>query len=241
MTGTRNDDSPTEDAPLPSLHIPKHYDYAPQTDPQDLPDVDRENIVNDTQDHDHSDTDSTGTGTDFEDDFDWEAEDDALSMRQENTTTAKRGRAVYRAFMKLSRPLRTLLVAVLGTGILITPLLVFELRFKNTPNRVQAHVWSLWLAISWAAACGTYLIVDAAPTFALGVFRLFSHKVERIQITVEVCSTLYISIFDQHADLWVRSSQQQYLAGSSSCLMSLGHGSRFPLFALCTTHLDLIG
>lgn len=192
MPGARKEtDSPTEDIPLPRVET-KHLDFAGAPDVHDLPDVDRERLVEATRTS-HHDSDSDSDGTDSEDDFDWEAEDDARSTKADplvNATNVRRGRAVWRAFMRLSRPVRTLIIAVLGTGILITPLLVFQLRFNNTPGRIQAHVWSLWMAITWAASCGTYLIVDLAPVLALAVFRLFSHRVERMQITVELTSAV---------------------------------------------------
>jgi hypothetical protein len=155
---------------------------------EDLPDPDRERLVEEATRASHHDSDTDSDATDSED-FDWEAEDDARSTRNPDgdlTANVRRGRAVWRAFMRLSRFIRTLIIAVLGAGILITPLLVFQLRLRNTPGRIQAHVWSLWMAITWAASCGTYLVVDLAPTLALAVFRLFSHRVERMQITVEV-------------------------------------------------------
>ncbi|KIY52928.1 hypothetical protein FISHEDRAFT_63582 [Fistulina hepatica ATCC 64428] len=66
---------------------------------------------------------------------------------------AKRGRAIYLAFMKLSRAFRIILVGVLGAGILITPFLVVELHFPNNVVRSQVHFWSLWLSIAWVAGC----------------------------------------------------------------------------------------
>ncbi|EKM50351.1 uncharacterized protein PHACADRAFT_152233 [Phanerochaete carnosa HHB-10118-sp] len=185
-------DSPTEvGSPLPKAET-KHFDFASPPDVHDLPDVDRERLVEATR-AEEPDSDTDSDATESEEDFDWEGEDDARSTKSdhlENAANVRRGRAVWRAFMKLSRPLRTLIVAVLGIGVLITPLLVFQLRFNNTPGRVEAHVWSLWMAITWAASCGTYLIVDLTPVLALAIFRLFSHQVERMQITIELTSAV---------------------------------------------------
>ena len=192
---------PVEDSHLPAEHIslpqvessprpfkPQDFGRGKTDNFEDLPDPDRERLVEATRRSTHdSDTDSDATESE---DFDWEAEDDARSTRNNpivNPTNVRRGRALWQAFMRLSRPVRTLIIGILGAGILITPLLVFQLRLNHTPGRVQAHVWSLWMTITWAASCGTYLVVDLAPTVALAIFRLFSHRVERMQITVEVC------------------------------------------------------
>lgn len=183
MPGQRTD-SPGEEIPLPRLESPRPHDYVPRKDLQDLSDADREQLMKATQKHHDSDSDSSGTDSGTE--FDWDAEDDASGRKVETTVHAKRGRLVYHAFMRLSKFVRTLIVATLGAGILITPLLVFQLKFTNTPGRIQAHVWSLWAAVSWAAGCATYLIVDVAPSVAVAIFRLFTHRVERLQMGVEV-------------------------------------------------------
>ena len=93
--------------------------------------------------------------------------------------------------MKLSRFVRTLLVGILGAGILITPLLVFKLRFNDSPARIQAHVWSLWLSITWAAGTATYMIVDLAPWLLLHLLHLFGYSVERLQMLVEVSTPFH--------------------------------------------------
>ena len=105
----------------------------------------------------------------------------------------KRGRWVWHIFMKLSRFSRTLLVAGIGVAILITPLIVFQVHFRSTPGRTQAYVWSLWLTITWAASCGTYLLVDLAPKLALWILHLLSHSMERWQITVGVSALQLIT------------------------------------------------
>ena len=146
----------SEEIPLPRLTSPKPRDYAAAKHTDDLPEVDRDRLTNVTR-IDHDDT-ASDLMTESEDEFDWDAEDDALSMhRKDPLTRVRRGRAVWLAFMKLSRTVRTLIVGAIGVGILITPLLVFQLRFNSSPAKRQAHVWSLWLTITWAAGCVTYL------------------------------------------------------------------------------------
>ena len=176
-----------ESVPLSSLRDPKQHDFAALRAMHDeLPDVDRDNLVNATP-LEKSESDSTSETETEEDEFDWLAEDDGHSTIQlENEAKAKRGRRIWRAFMLLSRPFRVLIIAFLGIGILITPLLVFQLRFAHTAGHRQARMWSLWLAITWAAGCVTYLVVDLAPQVALLIIFAFTHRVQRLQISVEV-------------------------------------------------------
>lgn len=170
------------DIPLPTLNVSKENDYV-----QAIPHIDtdakpRENAIEPgTLDGNSSDD----TVTDLSD-FDWDAEDDAQSHKEGVKVKAKRIGAIWRGFMKLARPVRTLLIGALGAGIFITPLLVFKLRFNSSPVRIQAHVWSLWLTITWAAGCITYLLVDLIPSFILRFLKIANYRIERIQITIEV-------------------------------------------------------
>jgi hypothetical protein len=155
--------------PLKEAKEPKEQDLAPQLDqhPEQLPA------------QEHSDSDSS---SDSSDEFDWDEEEDG----DKKILKAKRGRAVWVAFMRLARPVRTILVGLIGTGILITPLLVFELRFKGSKATPHVHLWSLWLAITWAAGCLTSLFVDSIPRFIIAVTVLFGGQVERLKIQVEL-------------------------------------------------------
>ena len=166
----QKDPRPFADRVVPEIVHPPHQD------------VDRDQIVK--PDDDNSDTDSTVTDTD--DEFDWDAEDDAKSAHIAASIKARRGHALYRAFLKLPKILRVLLVGGIGAGILITPLLVTELRFKTSVVRRHAYVWSLWLSITWAAAVVTYIVVDAIPHLVLVILRLAHFKIERLRVTVEV-------------------------------------------------------
>ena len=169
----RKDPRPFEERVVPEIvHPPKH-------------DVDRSELVDPNAAADDS-NDSDETVTDTDDQFDWDAEDDAKSQHVAASIKAKRGRLVYRAFLKLPKMLRALLVGVIGAGILITPLLVTELRFKTSVVRRHAYVWSLWLSITWAAAVVTYIVVYAIPHLVLVILRLAHFKIERLRVTVEV-------------------------------------------------------
>ena len=166
----QKDPRPFADRVVPEIVHPPHQD------------VDRDQIVK--PDDDNSDTDSTVTDTD--DEFDWDAEDDAKSAHIAASIKARRGHALYRAFLKLPKILRVLLVGGIGAGILITPLLVVQLHFNQSPVKTQVYVWSLWLAISWAAGVATYIVVDAIPHFILVLLRISSYKVERLRVPIEV-------------------------------------------------------
>ena len=169
----RKDPRPFEERVVPEIvHPPKH-------------DVDRSELVDPNAAADDS-NDSDETVTDTDDQFDWDAEDDAKSQHVAASIKAKRGRLVYRAFLKLPKILRVLLIGAIGAGILITPLLVTRLRFRTSVVQKHAYVWSLWLTISWAAGIVTYIVVDLIPHFVLVILRITSYKVERLRVTVEV-------------------------------------------------------
>lgn len=159
-----------------SLSFPKEHDYAPH--PEVTP-----NIIGTP----HSDADTDTTATNSSDEFDWEADEEAKDANDlAGKVKAKRGRAVYLACMKLSRTVRTLLVGALGAGVLITPLIVVQLRFHDNAARSQVHVWSMWLSIIWATGCVTYLLVDLLPHLILSLVVLFGGHVERQKTQVEV-------------------------------------------------------
>ena len=189
--GSRN----SHDIPLPTLNITKENDYVqavPRIDTEAQPPKSplRESVI-EPEPLDGNSSDDTVTELS---DFDWDAEDDAQSRKEPEKVKAKRIGAIWRWFMKLARPVRTLLIGALGAGIFITPLLVFKLRFNSSPARIQAHVWSLWLTITWAAGCVTYLVVDLIPGFILRILKLANYKVERIQTTIEVCHIWFVDV-----------------------------------------------
>jgi hypothetical protein len=173
--------APGDDIALPTLSTTKERDYA-------------SNLENDQSTRDHhglSDGDradhesaSDTTATNSSDEFDWDEEEEGAKVGQD--TKAKRGRALYLAFMKLARPIRVILIGLLGAGILIAPLLVVQLKFNSTHLRSQVHMWSLWLTIVWAAGCITYLVVDAIPRLVVAIIVLFGGHVERLQTQLEV-------------------------------------------------------
>lgn len=182
MTTTKVNVPPEEDIALPTLTSTKHHDYAHHAQNHTVTDE----AVNEAT-HACSSS-SEGSATDSADDFDWDEEDETLTQkeREANASKAKRFRYIWMAFMKLSRPIRVLLAGVLGCGVLITPLLVFQFRFHDSVAQPQVHVWSLWLAIVWATSCVTYLAVDLIPKLFISLVVLLGYKVERLRIQIEV-------------------------------------------------------
>ncbi|KAF9035742.1 hypothetical protein BDZ89DRAFT_1062027 [Hymenopellis radicata] len=158
---------------------PKAHDYAPNAPPVHFHSDQDVEITNDKASV--ADTDTTATGS--SDEFDWDEDDE---KRNVTAVKARRMRLVYVAFMKLARPIRTLLVALIGGGIFITPLLVGYFQFKDSSARMQVYMWSLWLTITWAAACVTYLVVDLLPRVIISLVMMFNGKVERLKIQVEL-------------------------------------------------------
>ncbi|KAG2156193.1 Mechanosensitive ion channel-domain-containing protein [Suillus clintonianus] len=182
MPGRR---SPEDDITLLDTSKSKEYDYA----------RDEKGDQSETLDQTHieEDGDSDTTSTNSSDEFDWDEEE--VASPPENSGTgkrARRGRALWLGFMKLARPVRTLLIGILGAAFFIIPLLVVELRFKDKQSvRLQVRVWSLWLSVIWAASCATYLVVDAIPRTVIYVIFLFGGQVERLKTQIEL--TLAVS------------------------------------------------
>ncbi|KIJ70095.1 hypothetical protein HYDPIDRAFT_172003 [Hydnomerulius pinastri MD-312] len=145
------------------------------------------------KEEDFATVDSDDTETNTSDEFDWDDEEQSVAEEgAHDGKKARRGRALWLAFMKLARPVRALLVGILGTAFFIAPLLVVELRFSsNTTVRPQVHAWSLWLAITWAASCATYLIVDLLPKTIITIILFLGGQVERLKTQVEL--TLAVS------------------------------------------------
>lgn len=131
-------------------------------------------------------SDSDLDGTDSSEEFDWDEDDGETKPADSHVSKARRLRWLYQLFMKLARPVRTLLLGIVGTGILLTPLLVFELRFKSNRARPQVHAWSLWLAVIWAAACLTSIVIDNLTRFIIALIVLFGGQVERLKIQLEL-------------------------------------------------------
>lgn len=195
--------STSKDIAMPTLKesVPKRHDFADApANVQSSPNLDHEHERDDLVDPTHHPTEldpshdsSDDTATDSADEFDWDAEDDAMSTRQqgesihdEEKIKARRLKVVWNLFMKLSRTVRTLIVGALGAGLFIAPLIVVDIKFHSSPAWAHVRAWSMWLTITWAAGIGTYLFIDFVPHFVLAILKLFGYKVERLKTPIEV-------------------------------------------------------
>lgn len=118
----------------------------------------------------HSRAGSIASSADDTDDFDWDTSSDEDENEKDangKQIRARRGRKVYLSCMRLARPIRIFLFGVIGTAICLIPFIVMLSAYKGNPARPQVQVWSIWIAIIWAAACGTFLIVDWIPQLVL--------------------------------------------------------------------------
>lgn len=128
------------------------------------------------------------TSTNTSDGFDWDEDPSCAEEETHQGKHARGGRAIWLAFMKLTRPVRTLLVWVIGAAFFIAPLLVVELKYQSSGGvRAQVHAWSLWFSIIWTASCATYLFVDLLPNTIVTIILLLGGHVERLKTQVEVC------------------------------------------------------
>ncbi|CUA74641.1 Mechanosensitive ion channel protein 9 [Rhizoctonia solani] len=135
--------------------------------------------------HDHK-YDSDSTATNSSDEFDWDAVDgDDQSVH--HSKKAKRGRRLWLAFMKLARPIRTTIFALIGGGILIAPLLVVHFQFRDSPARWHVFAWSLWLSITWTAGSVTSLVIDVLPSLILRlIFAVAGKPPEHLKTKIEL-------------------------------------------------------
>lgn len=150
---------------------------------------------------------SIASSADESEDFDWDTDSDGddedqdgarnRKGRSKKVTRAKRGRKIYLACISLARPVRILLAALIGTAICLVPFIVVTATNNQTPARAQVVVWSIWIAIIWAASCGTFLIVDWLPPVALRlVIAVYGKAPEIVKTYIEafMATTLYVKL-----------------------------------------------
>lgn len=151
---------------------------------------------------------SIASSADESEDFDWDTssendddddddQGDSRGRKGAKVTRARRGRKVYLACLRLARPVRIFLAALIGTAICLVPFIVVTATDNNSSARPQVVVWSVWIAIIWAASCGTFLIVDWIPPVALRlVIAVYGKAPEIVKTYIEafMATTLYVKL-----------------------------------------------
>jgi len=139
----------------------------------------------------HVDSSTETVRTDSSDEF-WEgAAKEVGEVKALEETTAKRGRWLYVSFMRLYRPFRVLLVAMIGCAVLVTPYIVIRFAFPNSVARPHVVTWSLWFTVTWACAAGISILVDILPRMLLAlVFYVSGKPPESLTTELEVCSVI---------------------------------------------------
>jgi hypothetical protein len=131
---------------------------------------------------------SSDTATNSSDEFwDGAAKEDGV-LKPSEEIRARRGRRLYLFLMRLYRPIRVLLVAVLGAGVLITPFLVFRYSFPSSVARPHVDAWSIWLTVSWACGAAISILIDLSPRIILSlILNVFGKPPESLTTELEVC------------------------------------------------------
>ncbi|SJX65747.1 uncharacterized protein SRS1_10081 [Sporisorium reilianum f. sp. reilianum] len=149
---------------------------------------------------------SIASSADESEDFDWDTssendddddEGDNRGRKGAKVTRARRGRRVYLACLRLARPVRMFLVGLIGTAICLVPFIVVTATNNTSSARPQVVVWSIWIAIIWAAGCGTFLIVDWIPPVALRlIIAVYGKAPEVVKTYIEafMATTLYVKL-----------------------------------------------
>ncbi|EPQ27583.1 uncharacterized protein PFL1_04721 [Pseudozyma flocculosa PF-1] len=159
----------------------------------------------------HSRASSIASTADDSDDFDWDTSSDEDEERDKGDSSgkivrARRGRKLYLACLRLARPVRLFLIGLIGTAILLTPFIVMLTTYKGNPARGQVEVWSIWLAIIWAAACGTFLVIDWVPALLMRIVIAVYGKapeVSKTYIEAFMATTLYLKLVLCVAWAWI--------------------------------------
>lgn len=136
--------------------------------------------------HDEATSLSSSNETSNSSDEFWEdAAKEAGEIKVFDDTRAKRGRWLYLSFMRLYRPFRIFLVAMIVAGLTITPYIVFKVSFPNSPAFPHVRAWSLWFTVSWACMTIISILVDTLPRLIVYVFLSLSGKSQN-RLTTEL-------------------------------------------------------
>lgn len=103
--------------------------------------------------------------TDEEDLFDWQTDEPtgAGAGAAQPRRRQKPLRRIVSAIVRWPRWLRMVLIAVLGGGVCLVPLIVVVTAFESNSARAQVEVWSVWITIIWVTSVMTFLVFSWIP------------------------------------------------------------------------------
>ncbi|SAM85568.1 uncharacterized protein UBRO_08136 [Ustilago bromivora] len=196
---------------------------------------------------------SIASSADESEDFDWDTDSDAQDEdedaarkskgRSKKVTRAKRGRKIYLACISLARPVRIFIAALIGTAVCLIPFIVVTVTDNQSPARAQVLVWSIWIAIIWAASCGTFLVVDWLPPVALRlVIAVYGKAPEIVKTYIEafMATTLYVKLVLCITWAWISLSGVLAIQYSSSTRPSYWRTVFMVIRALFATSIILL-
>ena len=136
-------------------------------------------------------TDDFDWDTDTEFGGDYEEEKDKAAPGEgpdgKKRIRARRGRAIYLGCLRLARPVRILLFGLVAVTIALVPFIVTLAAFSTAPARPEVQVWSIWIAIIFAATAGTWLFVDLLPALIMRLaIAVYGRAPEVFKFWVEV-------------------------------------------------------
>ncbi|KAH9823321.1 Mechanosensitive ion channel-domain-containing protein [Melampsora americana] len=157
------------------------------------------------QNKDERPAETSDETTDSDEDFDWnlsdedELDEEEKEIRKKEKTKrlthlhehqvkrAKRLRKVYLTLMKISRPIRTSLILLFGSGLTISPTLILLFRFPNSSALRPVMAWSIWSSLCVAATCLSSIMTDFLPVIVLKiVYLLYGSTPEKLKTQVEL-------------------------------------------------------
>jgi hypothetical protein len=131
-----------------------------------------------------SDSDVSDSEVDLTDsDFDWNEEDEENRTRASLPKKPQRGRRLYLLFLRLARPIRILVITILGAVILVTPHLIgfaYLSHYHDTFEQIRA--WSVWLAVTYAFGGLTVFSVGMLPYLLLKLSATIRGKVRLLLV-----------------------------------------------------------
>ncbi|WFD03414.1 hypothetical protein MOBT1_002103 [Malassezia obtusa] len=117
--------------------------------------------------------------TDEEDLFDWQT-DEPLDDPEFDTQPQRRQKLLRRIVSGIGRwPrfVRMSIVAVLGGGICLVPLIVVVCAFPDRRARPQVEVWSVWITIIWVTAVATFMVFSWIPRAGMKLAEMMTRRV----------------------------------------------------------------